>query len=447
VAGSAEALSAPPVRQAQRLPGPAGASYRPWTLAGRYRVEEVIGRGGMSTVYRALDEVLGRPVAVKVLLPALADSDPTHIQRFRREARAVAALAHPGVVKIYDTGVDGDRHFLVMEYLDGRSLADVLRDGRGLPPPEAVRIAARVAQALAAAHGAGILHRDVKPANVMLGPDEQVTVLDFGIARPLQEATLTQPASAMGTAAYMAPERVHGEPGDERSDIYALGCLIYAMLTGHPPFAASEPVAVLHQQVHAQPAPPGARISLALELLLMSMLAKDPAARPQTAAAVAGRLEGSAGGSGVSRTVPGAGAPRTAGGLLARHGGRPRWATPLALMAAVAALLVVLAVLASGGGGQAPRGANLSRHRATRSVRKPVIRTPSSATTPAAPITAPAAPAPAPKAKGPGGAGPPGHARPHGPRGGPGGHGGGPPGHGGGPAGDGGGPAGGGGGD
>ncbi len=223
-------------------------------------MEEVIGRGGMSTVHRATDTVLGRPVAVKVLLAALAESDPTHIERFKREARAVAALHHPAVVKIYDTGVDEDRHFLVMEYVDGRSLDEVLRDGRPLEPRQAVKIAAQVGEALAAAHRAGILHRDIKPANVMLASDGEVKVLDFGIARPLQEATLTQPASAMGTAAYMAPERIRGRPGDERSDVYALGCVLCAMLTGHPPFMAAENVAVLHQQLHAEPlSPPVAR--------------------------------------------------------------------------------------------------------------------------------------------------------------------------------------------
>jgi serine/threonine protein kinase len=264
-----------------------------WTLAGRYRIEGVIGQGGMSTVYRATDTTLDREVAVKVLLPALAESDPTHITRFEREARAVAALRHPAVVKIYDTGRDGETRFIVMEYVTGRGLNELLADGQPLAPDQAARIAAQVAGALAAAHAAGILHRDVKPANVMIGPGGEVKILDFGIARSRHDLTLTQPAFAIGTAAYMSPERVVGRAGDERSDIYSLGCLLYAMLTGRPPFLADDVLAVLHQQAHAPPVPPsqlGADIAPALEALVLAMLAKDPAARPQTASEVASRL-------------------------------------------------------------------------------------------------------------------------------------------------------------
>jgi serine/threonine-protein kinase len=367
-------------------------------------MEEVIGRGGMSTVYRATDTVLDRPVAVKVLLAALAESDPTHIERFRREARAVAALHHPAVVRIYDAGVDGDQYFLVMEYVEGQSLGDLLRDGRALEPPEAVNIASRVAEALAAAHGAGILHRDIKPANVMLAPAGEVKVLDFGIARPLQEATLTQPASAMGTAAYMAPERVQGQPGDERSDIYGLGCLLYAMLTGQPPFMASEQLAVLHQQVHAEPLSPrarGARIGPGLELLVLSMLAKDPAARPQTAAAVAAGLQESVleGAAATAATRPFVGGAR-----------QPRWLMPLALLAGLVVLVVAITALASSGGGPSqPSGA--SHRHATGSYHEPVIQTtaPVTTTTPPAPAAAASPKHDGPKGKGPGGAGPPGH--------------------------------------
>ncbi len=372
-----------------------------WLLAGRYRMDEVIGRGGMSTVYRGTDTVLDRVVAVKVLLTALAQSDPTHIRRFRREARAVAALHDPAVVKIYDTGVDEDCHFLVMEHVDGRSLDEVLRERRTLAPAGAVNIAARVSDALAAAHAAGILHRDVKPANVMLTDDGQVKVLDFGIARPLEEATLTQTASAIGTASYMAPERVRGEPGDERSDIYALGCLLYAMLAGGPPFVANEQVAVLHQQVHAEPPPLralGARISPGLELLTLRMLAKDPAARPQTAAEVAVRLRELGGAAAVRPLIsPGPFAPAR----------RPLM--PLILMGALVALVLLVAALTSGQGGRAAR---LQPRHATGSYHEAVIHTtspPVMSATPAAPA-APATVQPAAHGKGPDGAGPPGHA-------------------------------------
>jgi serine/threonine-protein kinase len=262
-------------------------------LGGRYRIGQVIGRGGMSTVHEARDTVLDRAVAVKVLLPALAEGDPTHVARFEREARAAAALQHPAVVKIYDTGRDGQTHFIVMELVSGQSVEQLLKAGRALDPDEATRVAGRVAGALAAAHAAGILHRDVKPANVMLTPAGEVKVLDFGIARARQDPTVTQPTFAIGTAAYMSPERIVGRPGDERSDIYSLGCLLYAMLTGHPPFAGEDVLSVLHQHVHQDPVPPrrwGAPIAPPLEALVLAMLAKDPADRPQTAAEVAGRL-------------------------------------------------------------------------------------------------------------------------------------------------------------
>ncbi|HLY50679.1 MAG TPA: protein kinase [Solirubrobacteraceae bacterium] len=259
------------------------------TLAGRYRLEEVVGRGGMSTVYRATDEVLGRTVAVKILLPALADQDPTYSVRFEREARAAAALATSAVVTVYDTGVDAGSHYIVMEYIEGRSLDEILRDRRPLDPGEALRITERIAQALAVAHAAGILHRDIKPANVMVASDGTVKVLDFGIARRLDATTITQAASVVGTAAYMAPERALGQPGDERADIYSLGCLLYAMLTGSPPFGGEISAAVLHQQINASPSPPSQRrrgLTPALDALVLNLLAKAPEARPASAAEV-----------------------------------------------------------------------------------------------------------------------------------------------------------------
>jgi serine/threonine-protein kinase len=263
------------------------------TLAGRYRLEEVVGRGGMSTVYRATDQVLGRTVAVKILLPALADQDPTYSVRFEREARAAAALATSAVVTVYDTGVDAGSHYIVMEYIAGRSLDEILRDGRPLEAQEALRIAGRIADALAVAHAAGILHRDIKPANVMVGEDGSVKVLDFGIARRLDGTTITQAASVVGTAAYMAPERALGEPGDARADVYSLGCLLYAMLTGSPPFGGEISAAVLHQQINSQPRPPSrlrSGLPPGLDALILSMLAKAPGARPASATEVRDRI-------------------------------------------------------------------------------------------------------------------------------------------------------------
>jgi eukaryotic-like serine/threonine-protein kinase len=262
-------------------------------LAGRFELSGVVGRGGMGTVYRATDLVLGRTVAVKVLAAALLE-DPVHVARFEREARAAASLAHPGVVAVYDTGVDHGAHFIVMEFVSGQSLAELIGDRGRLDVGRAVGVGARVADALCAAHAAGLIHRDVKPGNVMLTDGGGVKVLDFGIARALDATALTQTASVLGTAAYMAPEQALGDPADERSDIYSLGCLLYALLTGRPPFAGLLPAAVAHQHVHTDPVPLGrsdARLPDSLDRLVMQMLAKSPDARPQTAAEVRDRLD------------------------------------------------------------------------------------------------------------------------------------------------------------
>ena len=263
------------------------------TLAERYALGEVAGRGGMGIVYRASDLVLRRTVAVKVLSAALVEDDSTHVARFEREARAAAALAHPAVVAVYDTGADEATRFIVMEWVSGRSLATILRDSGPFEPASAIEIAAAVADALAAAHAAGIVHRDVKPANVMVTEDGAVKVLDFGIARALDATGLTHASSVLGSAPYMAPEQARGEPADERSDIYSLGCLLYALLAGRPPFTG-ELAAVVHQHVNLDPRPlreENGRVSPTLEALVMAMLAKSPQERPQSAALVRDRLQ------------------------------------------------------------------------------------------------------------------------------------------------------------
>jgi eukaryotic-like serine/threonine-protein kinase len=265
----------------------------PRTLAGRYRLEAVIGRGGMSTVYRAADLALDRTVAVKVALDPLAEANPVYVARFKREARAAAALSHPNAVTVYDAGADGATRFIVMEYVEGRSLAQILRDEGRLEPERAARITEQVADALAAAHAAGIIHRDIKPGNVMVSAQDHVKVLDFGIARTRDAVTLTQTASVMGTAPYMSPEQAMGRPADARSDIYSLGCVLYEMLTGKPPFMADVPAAVLHQHVSVEATPPSAAnpdVPPALDALVIQMLAKDPEERPQTAGEVCDRL-------------------------------------------------------------------------------------------------------------------------------------------------------------
>jgi eukaryotic-like serine/threonine-protein kinase len=273
----------------------------PRTLAGRYRLDEVIGRGGMSTVYRGTDLALDRVVAVKVALDPLVEQSPVYLARFTREAQAAAAVGHPGVVTVYDAGADGPTRFIVMEYVPGRSLAEILseREHKPLEPDEAADIAAQVADALSSAHAAGIIHRDIKPGNIMVEPDGSVKVLDFGIARALDGHTLTQTATVLGTSAYMSPEQALGQPVDARSDVYSLGCVLYEMLTGEPPFIADVAAAVLHQHVRVEPKPARERnpaIPPALNELVMQMLAKSPKDRPQAAADVRDRLAQAAAG-------------------------------------------------------------------------------------------------------------------------------------------------------
>ena len=283
---------------------------QPRILAGRYRLEQVIGRGGMSTVYRATDLSLDRTVAVKVALDPQAEENPVYVARFKREARAAAALNHSGAVTVFDAGADGPTRYIVMEFVDGRSLADILREQdppRPLEPRRAARIAEQIADTLVAAHAAGIVHRDIKPGNVMVEAADRVKVLDFGIARTSDAVALTRTASVLGTAPYMAPEQAMGNPADARSDIYSLGCVLFEMLTGEPPFMADVAAAVLHQHVHVQPKAPSERnpaVPPALDALVLEMLAKAPNDRPQTAAEVRDRLAASETGARTGPTAP-----------------------------------------------------------------------------------------------------------------------------------------------
>ncbi|MEV6931491.1 protein kinase, partial [Dactylosporangium sp. NPDC051485] len=219
-------------------------------LNDRYELRSVIGRGGMADVWLAVDRRLGRPVAVKMLHDD-GGADPSLPERFEREAHTAAQLSHPSIVAVYDVGVHDGTPYLVMELVQGHSLADELAAGP-LDPRRAVRIAEQVCDALAAAHDAGVVHRDVKPANILISDEGGVKVCDFGIARITGRAqtALTAPATVIGTSSYMAPEQVLGEPVDARTDLYALGCVLYAMLTGRPPFIAGSPVQIAWQQVH-----------------------------------------------------------------------------------------------------------------------------------------------------------------------------------------------------
>jgi serine/threonine-protein kinase len=338
------------------------------TLAGRYELAEVIGRGGMGTVYRAVDLVLGRSVAVKMLPGLLADQDPTSVARFEREARAAAALNHPAVVAVYDTGADETTRFIVMELVAGRSLDSILRDEGPLDPERAAGIAARVADALAAAHAAGIVHRDIKPANVMVAEDGLVKVLDFGIARAMDATTLTQNASVLGTAAYMAPEQALGKPADERSDIYSLGCVLYALLAGHPPFTEGGAAAILNQHANIPPTPPRAensRVSPALEAVVMQMLAKSPDDRPQTAAQVRDRLTNRSANPPVTpaSTAPTARLRQTTA-TQPPHVVRPD-RRRLILAGALAALVLTIALVALASGGSSPHPTTSTRRGTT----------------------------------------------------------------------------------
>jgi eukaryotic-like serine/threonine-protein kinase len=260
-------------------------------LGGRYRLRALLAVGGMGAVWAAEDAVLGREVAVKVLGEALA-GDRRAALRLRREARAAGRLAHPGIARVWDLGEDAGRPYLVMELLHGESLAARLARAGPLEPAEAVRVVASAADALEIAHRAGIVHRDVKPGNVFVTSGGDVKLLDFGIARAANEAALTG-GDLLGTAAYLAPERVLGHDATPAADVYALGVLLYELLAGRPPFAGDTGTALAMAHVHARPAPLGTvapRVPPALAAACERALAKDPAARPPSAAALAALL-------------------------------------------------------------------------------------------------------------------------------------------------------------
>ncbi|HEU4529250.1 MAG TPA: Stk1 family PASTA domain-containing Ser/Thr kinase [Actinomycetota bacterium] len=263
-------------------------------LAGRYRVERELGRGGMAKVYLGADTVLGRQVAIKLLAPQFAE-DESFVQRFRREAQAAARLSNPNVVSVFDTGTDGGVHFIVMEYVEGRTLEDYLAGGGRIMPDRALEIAEDVCGALSAAHAQGVIHRDIKPGNIMLTPSGQVKVADFGIARMTTTAeTVAQTAAVLGTASYLSPEQAQGEPVDGRSDIYSLGCVLYEMVTGRPPFLGDSPVAVASKHVLEQPTLPSKLnrdVSPDLDAVILRAMAKNAANRYQTAEELRSDLE------------------------------------------------------------------------------------------------------------------------------------------------------------
>jgi serine/threonine-protein kinase len=257
-------------------------------LGGRYELGAPLGQGGMAEVFRGRDTRLGRDVAIKILRPELA-GDATFLARFRREAQAAASLNHPNIVSVYDTGEDGGVPFIVMEYVEGRTLREILRTQGRMLPTRAMEIVADVCAALEHAHEQGIVHRDIKPANVMLNAAGTVKVMDFGIARAItaSSSTMTQTAAVIGTAQYLSPEQARGEHVDARSDVYSTGCLLYELLTHQPPFTGDSPVAVAYQHVREDPTLPSTLnpdVEPAAESVVMKAMAKNPGNRYQTAA-------------------------------------------------------------------------------------------------------------------------------------------------------------------
>ena len=259
----------------------------PQLLGGRYSLGETIGIGGMAEVFRGTDVRLGRDVAIKVLRADLA-RDPSFQGRFRREAQSAASLNAPCIVSVYDTGEDHGVPYIVMEYVEGRTLRDVLQTEGRLLPQRALEVVADICTALDVAHAAGIVHRDIKPANVMLTPRGEVKVMDFGIARAIADtsSTMTQTAAVVGTAAYLSPEQARGEHVDARSDIYSTGCLLYELVTGTPPFTGDSPVAVAYQHVREDPTPPSAyddSMPPQVDAVVLKAMAKNPVNRYQSA--------------------------------------------------------------------------------------------------------------------------------------------------------------------
>ncbi len=316
---------------AERSDGPIGT-----LLDGRYRVEAVLARGGMSTVYRGTDTRLERPVAIKVMERGFA-ADPVFLERFEREARAAARLRHPGVVGVFDQGVDrsggADHVFLVMELVEGGTLRDLLRERGPLAVPLALSLAEPVLSALAAAHREGLVHRDVKPENVLIGQGGEVKVADFGLVRAAAEAGTTTGNVILGTVAYLSPEQVTTGAADARSDVYAAGILLFELLTGRPPYGGETALAVAYRHVNDDVPAPSELVPwlpAALDDLVLRATRRDPASRPSDASAFLLALQRLRGELDIRRVpvpvpVPGPGGP-TGGGTAATNAAGPRGA-------------------------------------------------------------------------------------------------------------------------
>jgi serine/threonine-protein kinase len=378
------------------------ATDDPTIVAGRYELGRSLGTGGMGEVFVATDRTLGRPVALKRLPVALND-DPDARKRFFREAQALARINDPNVVSVFDAGEDDGRPFLVMELVQGATVADELRAGVRFTPERASAIGAGIAGGLAAAHAQGVVHRDVKPSNIFLTAKDHPKVGDFGIARLERgDMTLTMTGQAFGSPPYIAPEQATGGPVDARADLYALGCVLYHMLAGHPPFEGDDSVAVTYQHVHTV-APTleelGVGVSPELSALVASLMRKDPAARPKSADAVRMALASRPAAAPLP-PAPSVVSPDDRTKVLAQRASRTpeprrRWIWPAV---AAAVLLIALAAFALTRGGADPASGAGASH-SPRVSSTPVSSTPVSSTPSASaavsqappPSTAPAA--------------------------------------------------------
>jgi serine/threonine-protein kinase len=365
-------------------------------FAGRYRLVTRLGRGGFGEVWRAEDTVLGRQVAVKTLI--VSAGDDALLRRFEREAHALARLDHPNIVAVYDTGADDGTGFVVMQLLAGPSLAALVAERGPLPLAQALDYASQAAAGLAAAHAAAIVHRDVSPANLLLDGADTLKLVDFGVARLDHVSTaLTATGTVFATAGYVSPEQAAGQPADARSDLYSLGCVLYALLAGEPPFTAEHPIGVVQQQLTSPPpllSTVRAGVPAALDELLTTLLAKNPADRPNSAEEVQRRLyalraqlDGTA--TPTTPALPLTSAPTLP---LARAGGplrtrRSRLTAALAL--ALLALAGVLATTLFTGGRTVATTSNAAASTARATTTAPTTAT----TTPPTTTTAPTIPA------------------------------------------------------
>ncbi|BCJ75282.1 hypothetical protein CS0771_48260 [Catellatospora sp. IY07-71] len=311
-------------------------------LGGRYRMDERIGAGGMGEVWRATDTVLGRVVAVKTVLPALLD-DPAFVRRFLAEARAMAGVRHRNVVTIHDYHGDAGSAYLVMEHVEGESLSQTLaRHGR-LTVESTLAMVAQTAEALQAVHDRDIVHRDVKPGNLLVRPDGTIVLTDFGIARAQEHTSLTTPGGILGTPSYLAPEQVLGQPAGPRSDVYALGVVAYECLAGHRPFTGDNPFAVAMQRVNQPPPPLRADVPAPVAALVERALAADPEQRWPSAAALAAAALGVLGGASPEAQAPSPGPHASDATGPGRGVGRTAARRRIPVVVAVAVALVMLA--------------------------------------------------------------------------------------------------------